>query len=90
MEAVGRNEKVLRGRTALRGPLNGVTVHTGAPLCSFGSQNQTPPVRVTLPLRPFRFCVCSQRAWRRRALGVADSDQFNQFPTGYNMNYSLH
>ena len=29
---------------------------------------------MTLPLRPFRFCVCSQRAWRRRALGVADSE----------------
>ena len=49
MEAVGRNAKVLRGRTALQGPLNGVTVRTGAPLCSFRSQNQPPPLFLLLP-----------------------------------------
>ena len=57
MEAVGRNEKVLRGRTALQGPLNGVTVRTGAPLCSFRSQNQPPPLRGWPLGRVYRECI---------------------------------
>ena len=49
MEAVGRNAKVLRGRTALQGPLNGVTVRTGAPLCSFAYEPH-PFVSVVSPV----------------------------------------
>ena len=80
MEAVGRNEKVLRGRTALQGPLNGVTVRTGAPLRSFGSQNQPPPRRLRVYTSSVEAASDHSRARWARAAGKAD------FQPGYRRN----
>ena len=43
MEAVGRNDKVSRGGTAQARSLNGVTLHTRAPLRSLRGVETNPP-----------------------------------------------